>query len=119
MTFYKVLNMDIVAGTGAVSGWIVVSEYFQRSASADGNLRNERHQIIRDTCRILSVLAAIMGSHRDEITQNGNRPIRFGFEGLAQNFLDHPLAQTVVVDRSEWCAFVEFIVTGVAVNSCR
>ena len=54
MTFYKVLNMNIVAGTGAVSGWIVVSEYFQRSASADGNLRNERHQIIRDTIRILS-----------------------------------------------------------------
>ena len=54
MTFYKVLNMDIVAGTGAVSGWIVVSEYFQRSASADGNLGNERHQIVRNAVRIVA-----------------------------------------------------------------
>ena len=54
MSFNKILYVDIVAGAGAVASRVVISENFQRSASADGNLGNERHQIVRNAVRIFT-----------------------------------------------------------------
>ena len=60
MTLCQINHMDIVADAGSVRCVIVVSEYVQLLQLSNGNLRDIRHQVVRNTVRIFTDQAGSM-----------------------------------------------------------
>ena len=69
MTDRKIHDMDVIAYARAVRCVVVVSENAEFFKLSDRNLRDVRHQIIRDPVRIFSDLTALMSSDGIEITE--------------------------------------------------
>ena len=61
--------MNVVADTGSIDRVIIISENVQNGTSTDGNLWNERHQIVRDSSRIFTDQATGVCPYRIEVTE--------------------------------------------------
>ena len=87
--------MDIIAYAGAIFSRVVVTKDGQRVATANGDLGNVRHQVVRDPLRVFPHVARRMGANRVEVTQQGNAPLWLGFLQVSQDLLHHQLAFAV------------------------
>ena len=88
--------MDVVADGRAVRRVVVAAEHRQPVPAADSHLHEVRHEVVRGTPRVLAQVAARMGSHRVEVTQQeGVEPARSGLGG--QEFLAGDLGGAVRV----------------------
>ena len=67
--------MDIIAAAGAVRCRVIVTENREMIASADSNLRDIRHQIVRNTLRILTDASALVCAYRIKIVEAGSHSI--------------------------------------------
>ena len=54
VTAREVDNVDVIAHARAVVGVVVIAEDAQMVAAADGDLRNERHEVVGDALRVLA-----------------------------------------------------------------
>ena len=91
----EVHHMDVIAHAGTIFGRIVVTKNGQRFATANGDLGDVGHQVVRDPLRVFPHVARRMGANRVEVTQQGNAPLRLGFLQVGQDLLHHQFAFTV------------------------
>ena len=91
----QVHHVNVVAHAGAIFGWVVVAEYRQRFTTANRDLRDIRHQVVRNTLRIFPHIARRMRADRIEVAQQRNAPVRLRFLQVGQDLLNHQLAFTV------------------------
>ena len=96
----QVHHVNVVAHAGAIFGWVVVAEYRQRFTTADRDLRDIRHQVVRDALRIFTHIARRMRADRVEVAQQRDAPVRLRFLQVSEDLLDHQLAFTVRALRS-------------------
>lgn len=61
--------------TCAIWGIEVVTKYFQFSQSTYGHLSDVRHEIVRNTLRVLSDLPRLVSTDRVEVPQYHNVPV--------------------------------------------
>lgn len=94
VAYGKVNYMDIVAHTCAVDRGVVIAEYAEFIALADGNLGDKGHQIVGDIVGIFTDAAALVGADRVEITQAGDVPAGIGRGQIRQNMFHHQLGLT-------------------------
>ena len=66
-------------------------------AAADSNLRDIRHQIVRNTLRILADTAGLMCSDRIEIAQKNDSQFRVSLCRVLENLLHHDLGPAIWV----------------------
>ena len=100
MTLREIDHMDVVAHAGAVNRRPVAAEDAQPFASANGHLRDEGHQIIGHSLRVLTDAPARMRTNRIEVTQIADRPGRIRGGQILQDELDHPLGAAIRVGRT-------------------
>ena len=65
----KIYNMDIVSYARTVRSVVVIAEDVQMVTSADSDLGDEGHQIVRDPARVLSDQPAAVRTYRIEVSQ--------------------------------------------------
>src|SRR5690606_12343411 len=58
MTACQVHDVDVIAYPGAIGSRIVIAEYRKPGAAPDGDLGDERHQVVRNAARIFADQAA-------------------------------------------------------------
>ena len=91
----EVHHMDVIAHAGTIFGRIVVTKNGQRFATANGDLGDVGHQVVRDPLRVFPHVARRVGADRVEVAQQGNAPLRLGFLQVGQDLLHHQLAFAV------------------------
>ena len=96
----KVHDVNVVTYAGAVFGWVVVAKYRQRFTAPDRDLRDIRHQVVRNALRVFAHIARWMGANRIEVAQQCDAPVRLRFLQVSQDLLNHQLAFAVRALRS-------------------
>ena len=117
MTACKVNDMDIVAYTSAVLGFVVIAENGKTFALANGYLRNKRHEVIRDTLRVFTDETGFMRTNGIEVTKKNDGEIGVSESCILKNDLEHIFCPAVRIgasanDRS----FLDRHLVGSAVN---
>ncbi|MNT09141.1 hypothetical protein D3C72_1439110 [compost metagenome] len=115
----QVADVDIVAHAGAVRRRVVTAEYHQLFTAPAGHLRHIRHQVVRDTARILANQPAFMRADRIEITQVGNAPVRIRCFQVAQDLLAHQLGLAIRVGGRQREILQDRHRMGIAINRGR
>ena len=100
VTAGEIDNMDIVAHARAILRWIVVAVDGKASELPDRDLRNIRHQIVRDALRVLSDEPRFMGADRIEIAKQRHGQLRIGRGRVPQDNLDHIFCPAVRIGAS-------------------
>ena len=95
VTLCEVNDVDIVAHAGAVGRGIVVAEYVQMVALADGSLRDVRHEVVGDAVRMLADFAACVRADGVKVAQVHNRPCGISLCDVTQNLLAHVFCPAV------------------------
>ena len=119
MTLDEIHDVDVVANAGAVGRRIIAAENVQALASAVGDLRHIRQEIIRHAIRRLADQSAFMGANRVEITQARDSPVRIGMRQISQHVFDHQFAGAVGIGRRTREIFFDRHRGRVAINRCR
>ncbi|MFQ9126981.1 MAG: hypothetical protein ACLR4Z_09615 [Butyricicoccaceae bacterium] len=78
--------MDVIAAAGTIRRQVIVTENREMIASANGNLRDIRHQIVRNTLRVLADTTGLMCADRIEIAQKNDSQFRVSLCARPQNF---------------------------------
>ena len=116
----KIYYMDIIAHACSVRCVIIITEYTETFQFADSYLCDIRHQIVRDTFRILTDQSALVCSDRVEISQEDNVPLRISRMQVSQYLLQHPFCPSVRICTGSLRAFLcNRDKCRVAVYSCR
>ncbi len=106
MATREIDHMNVVAYPGTVARRIVATEYAQLLANAGGNLRDIRHQVVRNALRVFADQAARVSTRRIEVPQQGNAPNRGIASGeIPQDPLNHQFRMAVGVGGSEGRVF--------------
>ena len=89
--------MDIVAHARAVRRVIVVAEHGEERALADSDLRDIRHEIVRDAVRVFADLAAFVRADGIEVAQKHHAPVGVGHADILQDLLNDILRAAIGV----------------------
>eukprot|EP00982_Pelagococcus_subviridis_P005614 29739-Pelagococcus_subviridis.AAC.15 len=84
---------------GAVRGFVVVPEHAQHRPPSDGDLLNERHQVVRDPLRILADPPRRMRAHGVEVPQKNHLPLRRRGLHVRQDVFHEELGSPVRIQR--------------------
>ena len=101
MSFREINDVDIVADSCAVVGFVVVSENGQMIKFPRCDLRDVWHEIVRDPFRIFADKPRFVRSYRVEIAQKHDIPrirvVRFDVSGVEidEDLFKHRLGLTV------------------------
>ena len=95
----KVDDVDVIAHAGAVVCRVVVAEDRQALELADSDLRDVRHEVVRDSTGIFTNFAGLMRADRVEITEKRGVPCRVSLVEILQDVLDLELGLAVGVGR--------------------
>ena len=109
-------DVDVIAHPGSIRRLVVVAPDIDLPASSDGNLRNKRHQIIRNTKRIFANQTALMRATRIEITQYPYAQLLLRFDTVTQNLFDHNLASTVRIGGGQRMLFIKWQIVRIAID---
>ena len=93
-----------------------MSALLEMIQTADGNLRDIGHEVVGDAGRIFADETARMSADRVEIAQEGDRPVRVGFGGVAQDLLAHILRPAIGVGAHTGVRILpqgHFVITGI------
>ena len=97
MAVRKIHHMDVIAAAGAVRCRVIVTENREMIASANGNLRDIRHQIVRNPLRVLADTTGLMCADRIEIAQKNDSQFRVSLCRVLKNFFHHDLGPAIWV----------------------
>ncbi|MNN20101.1 hypothetical protein D3C81_1333620 [compost metagenome] len=97
----QVDHVDVVAHARAVRRIVIVAEDGQALAAADGHLRDEGHQIVRNASRIFADQAAGMRADRIKVAQHADLPLSISMHEITQDLLDHQLGAAVGVGHGQ------------------
>ena len=97
----QIHNMDIITHACAVNRFIIISENMKLIKLTDCNLRNIRHEIVRNSFRILADKSALVSTDRIEVTQKRHAPVLIGRVKVGKNMLDKELCSAVGVNGAE------------------
>ena len=95
MALGQINDVDVIAYAGSIRGIVVVTEDGQLFASADGDLRDVRHQVVRNAVRVFTDQAGFVRADGVKVAEQHNGKRRICLAGGFQNFLDHELRPAV------------------------
>lgn len=101
----QVDDVDVVTHASTIRRRVVISPDFQLVAPADGDLSDERHQVVRDALWVFADQAAFVGADRVEVAQDADPPSRIGAVEVAQHVFDDELGPAVGVGCRERVIF--------------
>ena len=99
MSLREVDDVDVIAHAGAVVCRVVVAEDRQALELADSDLRDVRHEVVRNAAGIFTNFAGLMRADRVEITKKSGVPCRVSLVEVLQDVLDLELRFAVRVGR--------------------
>ncbi|ABA48535.1 hypothetical protein BURPS1710b_3148 [Burkholderia pseudomallei 1710b] len=112
-------DVDVIAHAGAVGRRVVAAEHAQLLELAHRDLRDVRHQVVRNAGRVLADEAAFVRADRIEVAQRRDAPGRIGGFDIAQDLLGHQLRLAVRVGRRKRERLVDRRALGYAVYGRR
>ncbi|KAG1648410.1 hypothetical protein GQR58_029859 [Nymphon striatum] len=93
----QIAHVDVVADGRAVGGVVVVAEDLERVAAANGDLHDERHEVVWFADRVFADQAARVGADRVEVAQVDRGQLAV-FGDVADDLFDHELGAAVGID---------------------
>ena len=107
MTSRQIDDVDVVTHPGAVHRVVVIAEDLQPIASPNGNLGDERQQVVGDTVWVFTDGAAWMCARRVEVAEQPEAPLGVRCGNVVQDLLEEPFGAPIRVGRAERCALDE------------
>ena len=98
MSLGEVDDVDVVAQAGAVGGVVVVAEHADLLELADGDARDERHEVVRDAGGIFADEAARVRAHRVEVAEH--RHVQLGVD--PRDVGEHDLVDALGLASTRW-----------------
>ena len=98
MAVCEVEHVDVIALAGAVRGGIVVAVDAELRAAADGDLLDERHEVVGDALGVLADAAAGMRADRVEVAEEDHLPAGVRVLKIGEHVLDEELGAAVGVE---------------------
>src|SRR6185437_15944705 len=98
--------MNVIPHPRSVRRRVIVSEYLQFASLANGDLSDERHEVIGNAAGVFADESALVSSHGIEITQAGDAPRGVRLRDVVQDLFNVELGATIRVDRAGRVLFV-------------
>src|ERR1700751_2029546 len=105
MSGRQVHDVDIIPDAGAIGRIVIISKNIHALAPSNGNLGNERKQIVRNAVGIFADQAALMSADRIEVTKNPDRPAWVARKNVAQHVFYDEFCPTIGIYRPERMVF--------------
>jgi len=101
MAFGQVHDMNVIPHPGPVRRGVVIAPDIEMVPTPHRDLRHEGHEVVGYPARILADQPALVRTHRVEIPEDGDFPVRLSTLEIAQHFLDHELGTPIGVGGRE------------------
>ena len=106
MAFCQIHDMEVIADAGAVVGGPVAAKDLEFIAASDGDLGDERKEVIGDAEGVFSDLTAGMGAYGVEVAEAGDAPgVGCAFVQIREHLLNGGFGKAVRIDGCDGCRF--------------